>query len=104
VRLVDAKSGRVVRERYDYERGADGMASLDGVPALGRGAKARKAREDRLRALTTEPPREFEALPTMSPNPMPAFSLYSKPRRRGVDDSARARNVDAIIAWARQDR
>ena len=75
-----------------------------GQLAEGEGAKARKARAARLRALTREPVREFEAVPTMSQRPMGAFSLYSKPRRRGVDDSARARNVDAIIAWARQDR
>ena len=35
---------------------------------------------------------------------MPSFSLHTPPRRCGVDDSARARNVDAIVEWAWQAR
>ena len=56
----------------------------------GEGAEARKAREDRLRALTREPVREFEALPSMAPNPMPAFSLYAPPN---LDASRRRANA-----------
>ena len=68
-----------------------------GVPRCG---TCRMCRE--LAALTHEPAREFEALPALSPNPAPGFSLYAKPRRRGVGDDARAQNVDDIIAWARR--
>ena len=48
-----------------------------------------------LAALTREPEREFEALPTQSPNPMGTFSLHVKPPRRG--QSFRSRQIDALL-------
>ena len=57
--------------------------------------RVQAAREDRVRALTREPPRSFEPLPVFAPNPMGGFSLYSKPRRRG--DTYRSRQIDALL-------
>ena len=80
----------------------DGIINCNAGRGVPRCGECRTCRA--LAALTREPEREWEALPVMAQNPMPAFSLYAKPRRRGVDDSARSRNVDAIIEWARQAR
>ena len=60
------------------------------------GSSAGRERAQR-RALTGWPEQEIAPLPSQAPNAMPGFSLYAPPRRRGVDDGARARNVDAVL-------
>ena len=64
--------------------GEPAAMSRDAIVKLWRPTSLRNLpRVPRVAALTYEPAREFEALPVFSPNPMPAFSLHTKPSRRG---------------------